>query len=112
MEETIQSLYDELQRIEEDFLDYQKRKELLPVQKCFGRIQEFAVWFMQADRLGQGEHVWKELNQRLLGILQDMVQAIEEGDYVLLHDAVTYGLLEYLAFFLPTVAEGETDDTL
>lgn len=105
MEEMILELYHELEKIEEDFLDYQKRKDLLPLQKCLSRIQEFAVWFMEENRLEEDTMVWKQLNGRLLGILQDIVQAIEEQDYVLMHDAITYGLMDYLEIFLPVFAE-------
>lgn len=105
MEEMILKLYKELGRIEEDFLDYQKRKDLVPIQKCLERIQKFAVWFMEENRLEEETFVWEELNRCLLGVLQDIVQAIDEQDYVLMHDAITYGLMEYLEIFLPVLTE-------
>ncbi len=105
MEEMIPKLYNELEKIKEDFLDYQRRKDLLPVQKCLSQIQEFAVWFMEENRLEEDMIVWKGLNERLLEILQDIVQAIEQQDYVLMHDAITYGLMDYLEIFLPVSTE-------
>ncbi len=105
MEEMIGKLYHELEEIEGDFLDYQKRQNLIPVQQRFDRIQAFAVWFMEENRLDVEDAVWKRMSRQLLEILQDMIQAIEQGDYVLMHDAVTYGLMEYLALFLPVSAE-------
>ena len=41
------------------------------------------------------------LSEKLIEILQDIVQAIEQQDYVLMHDAITYGMMEYLRIFLP-----------
>lgn len=37
--------------------------------------------------------------------LGDIVQSIEQQDYVLMHDAVTYGLIEYLKIFMPDSME-------
>lgn len=39
--------------------------------------------------------------------LQDIVSAIEENDYVLMHDAITYGVMEYLKACNPELVEAE-----
>ena len=39
-------------------------------------------------------------SQRLLEILRDIVQAVEQDDYVLMHDAICYGLQKYLYKFI------------
>jgi hypothetical protein len=108
MEETILDLYGKLKKISENFLNHEKRNDFVPVQQCLNQMQEFAVWFMEENRLDEETAVWESLKVQLLGILQDIVQAIEGGDYVLLHDAVTYGLMEYLEIFL-IVSEEEED---
>ncbi len=43
----------------------------------------------------------------LLDILQDIVTAIEENDYVLMNDAITYGIMEYLNGCLSEISEEE-----
>lgn len=106
MEENLLKLYNRLQEINEDFLDYQKRKDLRPVRECFGQIQEFAMWFMELNRLKEDDMVWFHLNERLIEILQDMIEAIEQQDYVLMHDSIAYGLMEYLEIFV-TNSRGE-----
>jgi hypothetical protein len=108
MEETILELYGKLKKISENFIVYEKRNDFAPVQQCLNQMQEFAVWFMEENRLDEETAVWESLKVQLLEILQDIVQAIEGGDYVLLHDAVTYGLMEYLEIFL-IVSEEEED---
>jgi hypothetical protein len=82
------------------------------VQECLNDVQEFAVWFMQENRLDEEDTVWEALSRQLVEILQDIVQAIEEGDYVLMHDALTFGLMEYLEIFLPLQEEVEADDAV
>lgn len=56
---------------------------------------------MQENHLENNETEWKMLSEKLIEILQDIVQAIEQQDYVLMHDAITYGMMEYLRIFLP-----------
>lgn len=43
----------------------------------------------------------------LLDILKDIVTAIEENDYVLMNDAITYGIMEYLNGCLSEISEEE-----
>ena len=40
-------------------------------------------------------------------ILKDTMDALENGDKVLLHDALAYGLSEYLRMFLPEKEEAQ-----
>ena len=101
MLDEIEKLYDKLKIISDNFLDYKKRNDLVPVQAWLKEIQGFSVWFMQENHLENNETEWKMLSEKLIEILQDIVQAIEQQDYVLMHDAITYGMMEYLRIFLP-----------
>ena len=100
MQDKIVNLYDRLKVISADFLDYQKRNDFMPIRECLNEIQEFAVWFMGKKQLDIDDQTWQKLNKRLLDTLGDIVQSIEQQDYVLMHDAVTYGLMEYLKAFM------------
>ena len=112
MEALIINLYTNLRKIDEDFLDYKKRKDLMPLRQCFSQIQEFAVWIMQENPLQKDSLNYKEQNARLLGILNDLVTAIEQEDYVLAHDTVRYGLMEYLEYFISFSQEEYISDTV
>ena len=94
------NLYNRLKKIETYFLDYQKRQNLLPVRECFTDIQKFTVWYLQENHLKVSNEDWKMASQRLLEILRDIVQAVEQDDYVLMHDAICYGLQKYLYKFI------------
>lgn len=111
MEEKWKSLYQILEKIEEDFLDYEKRKDLLPIREHLIQMQEFTVWFLQENYLGLDEVDYEQKKAELLTILRDIISAIEEEDYVLMHDAITYGFMKYLKLFLPEATEvaGQND---
>lgn len=47
MEEKWLELYRKLEKIEENFLDIEKRNDLVPIQECMLEIQSFAVWFLE-----------------------------------------------------------------
>lgn len=105
MQDKIVNLYDRLKVISDDFLDYQKRNDFMPIRECLNEIQEFAVWFMGKKQLDIDDQTWQKLKKRLMDTLGDIVQSIEQQDYVLMHDAVTYGLIEYLKIFMPDSME-------
>ena len=105
MQDKIVNLYDRLKVISDDFLDYQKRNDFMPIRECLNEIQEFAVWFMGRKQLDIDDQTWQKLKKRLMHTLGDIVQSIEQQDYVLMHDAVTYGLIEYLKIFMPDSME-------
>ena len=60
---------------------------------------------MGRKQLDIDDQTWQKLKKRLMDTLGDIVQSIEQQDYVLMHDAVTYGLIEYLKIFMPDSME-------
>lgn len=112
MEEKITALYENLRDISAGYLIYQNHDNLILVKKIMPQIQEFVVWFLKENIFGVEESLYQGMVQNLLQISGDIVTAIEQEDCVLMHDAVTYGLEEYLEMFLEKKEEGETCDTL
>lgn len=98
-------LYNTLEKIQENFLDYENRKELFPIREQLKPIQEFAVWFIQENPLNLEKSLFTQKQEELLDILQDIVTAIEENDYVLMNDAISYGIMEYLKACLSETVE-------
>ncbi len=97
-------LYKKLEKIEEEFLSAENRNDLMPIRENLSEIQEFAVWFMKEKYVIDGKN-WEEQQKKLLDILQDIVIAIEQQDCVLMHDAITYGIMKYIYTFLPDMTE-------
>ena len=69
------------------------------------QIQEFVLWFMEKNQFGLEQHVFDNMCKELLDILQDILTALEQDDKVLMHDAVAYGLCNYLKYFIEDVVE-------
>jgi hypothetical protein len=100
MEDKIKILYYALKIFSCNFLDHEKRGDLLPIKERLGQMREFTVWFLEADHLGVGEERYTKMQQELLAVLTDILDAIEGEDIVLLHDAVEFGFLKYLEYFV------------
>ena len=49
--------------------------------------------------------LFTQKQEELLDILQDIITAIEENDYVLMNDAISYGIMEYLKVCLSETVE-------
>ena len=73
MEEKWLKLYKKLKKIEENFLDIEKRSNLVPIQECMLEIQNFAVWFLEKNQLEEEPQKWEEKKRELLCILQDII---------------------------------------
>ena len=110
MDEKIQGLYEEINRVGFRCMYYKGSHYLEQAKALIPQVEEFARWFLGGDSLGLGKEDYGALSENLIGILQDCADALEEGDQVLLMDALEQGILEYLGMFLPEsyFAERET----
>ena len=112
MLEKISVLYRQLQEISNSFLNHEKRNDMLPIQKCLMQMQDFTIWFFGENRLELDEQTYEALKKELLLVLTDILDAIESKDCVLLHDAVTFGFMKFLVFFVEEQSGEKTDDNL
>lgn len=108
MEETIQYLFEELRNITASYLIYHEKTTLEQIKKVIPQIQEYVLWFLEKNRLRLEQELYQGMCQNLLYILEDIRNAMEQEDEVLLHDAVAYGLMEYLELFLDKQQEGNS----
>ena len=110
METKILELYQKLVRISAGFLIYQERNNMELIKEAIPQIQEFVLWFLNGNDFGLEYGMYENMCQNLLCILQDILTSLEQGDQVLLQDAMAYGLLEYLELFTcPRQEDGEND---
>ena len=112
MEEKIQELFCKLRDIGASFLIYQKRDNLEQTRKILPEIQEFVLWFLEGNRFGIEEELYQNMSSNLLEVLKDILEALEQEDMVLLHDAAANGLLEYLQLFVNTEQEDGANDNI
>ncbi len=106
MEQQIKELESKLNLIYVEYMAFQKDnikriKELIP------EINQFAAWFLSGNQFEIEEKLYQDMVCDLSDILKDTMDALENGDKVLLHDALAYGLSEYLRMFLPEKEEAQ-----
>lgn len=112
MKEKIENLYKSVVDISAGYLIYQKRNNIELIKKIIPQIQEFVMWFLEGNKFGIEEELYVGMQNNLLQILEDILAAIEQGDRVLLHDAIAYGLMEYLELFIESEQEEKEDDNI
>lgn len=112
MEKKIQELYQSLVQISAGYLIYQQRNNIELIRKMIPQIQEFVLWFLERNIFGIEETLYQDMSQDILGILEDILTALEQGDRVLMQDAMAYGLLEYLELFIESEQEDEENDSI
>lgn len=100
MEDKIRDLYKELRNMIAGYLIYQNRNNCEKIKKVMPQIQEFVLWFIEENKFGIEEELYNGLKENLLYILSDVLDAINQGDIVLLNDAVAYGFMDYLELFV------------
>lgn len=104
-QEWITQLYQKINNISAGYLIFQKRDNVAQIKELIPQIQEFVLWFMEKNQFGIEQHLFNNMCKELLDILQDILTALEQEDKVLMHDAVAYGLCNYLKCFTEDVAE-------
>lgn len=109
MNKTIKELYVKLRDDTASFMIHQDRAFLENVHKRVPKIEEFILWFMSENHLHIEDASYKIMCQNLLDILQDLLEAMQRKDMVMLNDALAYGFMDYLDLFLSIEKEDESD---
>ena len=84
----------------------------MQIKKIIPQIHEFVLWFLKDNIFDIEAELYQSLSQNLVEILKDILEAMEQGDMVLLHDAATYGLMGYLELFVVDQKQEDIDDSL
>lgn len=100
MEEKIRQLYIDTSQITVDYLFLKKRNIVERAWKLFPQLQKFSSWFLLENEFDIEEDVYLYMKVQLMEILKDYMEGIEKKDMVLLHDALDYGLVEFLKPFI------------
>lgn len=100
MTEKINVLYFKLKFIGDVYLSSHRIGNVEAIKEYFPQITEFVNWFIHKNIFGIEDDLYSSLCNNLMDIVKDILQAIENNDRVLMHDAVQYGLLEYLRMFV------------
>lgn len=106
MEAKMEELRKKTEEIGLRYVVAQERGIIEETMKILPQIQEFAVWFLGGNQFGISEEDYQALSENLLDVLNDISNALEQRDKVLLFDSIYFGILEYLKMF----AEEETEE--
>lgn len=96
IKEKIQILYQEIERIVSAYLITQKRNNIEQVKKIVPQLQEYALWFIEKNRLNIDNEQYQELRAEFILALNDIITAVEQKDGVLLNDVLAWDMLSYL----------------
>ena len=102
MEEKIKELYSKLSFIGMVYLNSGRVGNIEAIMEYMPQISEFVNWFVKENVFGIEENLYQRLCGNLLDIVNDIIQAYQNNDRVLMNDAVQYGLLDYLEMFIET----------
>uniref|UniRef100_UPI00272C9404 hypothetical protein n=1 Tax=Lactobacillus taiwanensis TaxID=508451 RepID=UPI00272C9404 len=80
MYDNIKKLEQQIDNIAVGYLFRQERKNIELVKKIVPQIQEFVFWFLNGNRYGIEEKLYKDLSNNLIYILEDILEALEQGD--------------------------------
>lgn len=81
---------------------YLNRPDIIEgVKPLIPDIQDFVMEFLQTEDIGVEPDIKASMNSDMLAILNDIVQAMEKNDSVLMYDALQCGLVAYLKLFVP-----------
>ena len=97
-----------LDEIAQELKDSNKKVQLIYAFNGTGKTRlsrAFKELVAPKNQLEEETEKWKEKKRELLCILQDIITAIEQQDYVLMHDAITYGVMKYLHWFIKEPVE-------
>lgn len=105
MDDKIKSLFQSVYQMSFRYLIEQKRDIVVQVKEIIPQIQEFVLWFLEGNRFGIEDELYQEMQNYVLQVLSDIMDAITQNDRVLLHDAIAYGLMEFLRIFIDSAQE-------
>ena len=78
---------------------YKDENVLTKSQGLNKEIQHFCSYFLQGNVFGMDEQEYQELQQYVVQVLEDYIEAVKQQDMVLMLDVLDYGLRELLDIF-------------
>lgn len=101
MQETLKKLKSDISFKCNNYVFWNRTDLIKEIKPIIPDIQAFITQFLQTEDIGVEPNVKASMNADMLGILKDIVTAMEKSDSVLMYDALDVGLIEYLNLFVP-----------
>lgn len=109
MEELALQIWNSIDNICGGFHYYKDENVLDRSQKLARDIQQFCSFFLQGNIFGMDETEYLQLQQYVIGVLEDYMEAIRLKDMVYMLDTLDYGLRELLNIYIDNDAEERED---
>ena len=110
MKELAKGLRQKIDQICGGYHYYKDENVIENARKLSGEIQEFCGFFLQGNMFGMEEEEYVELQNYVVQVLKDYVEALEREDLVFMLDTLDYGLRELLYIFIDKDNEDENDE--
>lgn len=98
--EEIETLYKKVFFICVQFAVYEKEDIQKRIEEIIPELNSFTTFFLEENTFKLNLEDYQLLQQLLIDILKDIMQAMENRDNILLEDTLEYGLKPFLELFL------------
>ncbi len=98
--EEIETLYKKVFSICVQFAVYEKEDIQKRIEEIIPELNSFTTFFLEENTFKLNLEDYQLLQQLLIDILKDIMQAMENRDNILLEDTLEYGLKPFLELFL------------
>lgn len=105
MKELAKGLRQKIDQICGGYHYYKDENVIENARKLSGEIQEFCGFFLQGNMFEMEEEEYTELQNYVVQILKDYIEALEQEDLVFMLDTLDYGLRELLDIYIEDDAE-------
>lgn len=105
MEELARELRNKIDNICGGFHYYKDENVLGKAEGLAGELQQFCSHFLQGNIFGMEEGEYLNLQNYVIQVLRDYMEAIEQQDMVYMLDTLDYGLRDLLNIYIDTDAE-------
>lgn len=99
MEELAKKISDKIDNICGGYHYYKDQNVLNRSQELAAEIQQFCSYFLQGNIFAMEEQEYQDLQQYVIQVLEDYMEALKQQDIVYMLDTLDYGLRELLNIF-------------
>lgn len=100
MEEKIKLINNQINELCSDYYITKRYNVLLKAKSMLNDIQDFLIFILSGNYFELSESEYESLKKYTIELMEDIVNAIENNDVVLVIDSFDYGLRELVDIFL------------
>lgn len=110
MELLAKKIRDKIDNICGGYHYYKDENVLERSRELVGEVQQFCSYFLQGNIFEMEDDEYLNLQQYVVQVLEDYMEAIKQQDMVYMLDTLDYGLRELLNIFIDTEVGGQDNE--